>query len=240
VSSNSCNFTLAHYGEILRQAKAMSYRISRLREARSTIESGGIIFLRHDIDFSVEDAYRMAQFEEQLGVRSTYCVLLHAPTYSIGESSVRDMLRRMSGMGHEIALHYDLSFFEEAGIQANEGIRREAEFLGFVAGTTIETIAQHMPAKHGKFVPAGEFFLDAYAESLTQQSVYISDSRRIWRAGCIHERLGSKDRIQLLIHPEWWEADGPRERRETIRRLAQASQERIQQAMDAYTAGVDS
>ena len=234
----SCSFELSHYRDILLQARQSGFTILQLKDARRLCR-GKFIVLRHDIDFSVEDAYRMAELERQLGVQSSFCVLLHSVTYHVGDASTLCLLREIAAMGHEIGLHYDLSFFEAAKLDPVKGILAEARYLGWLIGQPIKSVAQHRPASHGAFAGVPPQFVDAYAPQLTRDITYVSDSRRSWRSGCVHERVRDAERIQLLIHAEWWEPGPVTAKREVVHRLCLRSQRRIAQEMERYAAGID-
>ena len=229
-----CEFTLAHYRAIIEDALADSFRILPLRDADTVAPGEKQIFLRHDIDFSVDSALRMATLEHELGVASTYCVLLHSPTYNIGEAETIRAIREIHRLGHEIALHFDLRFFEELGVSPPEGIRREAEQLGFLIGASVKSVAQHLPATHGQFGGVGDEFVDAYAPRLTKDIKYISDSRGRWRAGCAHEHLRSTKTMQLLVHPEWWSVESHLSQRDKISRIVESRQKEIAESMEEY------
>ena len=57
----SCYFDLAHYAEILEAAKAGGYRFRSFEESPER----GDIFLRHDVDLSLDAALRMAELEAE-------------------------------------------------------------------------------------------------------------------------------------------------------------------------------
>ena len=59
----SCAFDLAHYRELLEAAQAGGYRFASFdREPRA-----GDLFLRHDVDLSLDAALRMAEVEAEAG-----------------------------------------------------------------------------------------------------------------------------------------------------------------------------
>ncbi len=240
MSIEPCEFTLKHYRQILERAKDSSYEFLRLMDVGRLAPGKRQIVLRHDIDFSAEDAMRMAALEREVGgLFSTYCVLLHAPTYHVGEVETYRFLKEIMKMGHEIALHYDLSFFEGAGISPLEGIGREALFLGELLGTKIVSVAQHKPGTYGRFAGVGNRFIDAYSPMLIEDIRYLSDSRRTWRSGCVCEHLKSAPAMQVLIHPEWWEARDGRSRRGTIERLVKTRQNCLATFMEEYAMSME-
>ena len=232
MNGHECEFTLRHYCWVLERALASSFTILPLGESQRPALGNKQIILRHDIDFSVEDAHRMAVLEHQIGVHATYCVLLHSPTYNIGESASYEGIRSIHALGHEIGLHYDMSFFQAAGISPLDGIDSEIAFLSALLRQEIRSVSQHRPGTDGTFGGAVSRYTDAYDPRLCKEILYVSDSRRAWRAGCIHEYLDKADKIQVLIHPEWWEADKTLSRRETINRFQRERQNQIATALE--------
>lgn len=235
-----CEFTLRHYRDILAAALAGGFEILALADAARLATGRRQLVLRHDIDFSVEDALRMARCEAALGVRASYAVLLHSPTYSVGDAPTVRRLAEIRSLGHDIALHYDVRFFEETGLDAREGIAREAAMLGALTGGPVVAVSQHRPATHGRAEGLTAGYVDAYSPALTRDIVYVSDSRRGWREACAHDWIARGVSMQLLVHPEWWEADGPRTRRETVARLRDARCGDVAAVMDDYVSGMES
>jgi uncharacterized protein YukJ len=68
------DFLLSNYKRLLGEAKQLHKFIFFDQE---TVGSNNII-LRHDLEFSIPIALRMAQMEAELGIRSTYFVQLHS------------------------------------------------------------------------------------------------------------------------------------------------------------------
>ncbi len=65
------------------------------------------VILRHDIDYDIKKALELANLEENMGVRSTYFVLVTSDFYNIFSATNADMLNKISSLGHEIGLHFD-------------------------------------------------------------------------------------------------------------------------------------
>lgn len=243
---DECGFTLRHWRQILEQALGLGFQILPLREAgRLEVPAAGRrqMILRHDIDYSLEAALRMATLEQELGVTATYGVLLHSPTYNMGEGEALATVRAIAGLGHEIALHYDLAYFEAAGIAPREGIELEAQWLGRMAGGEIRSVAQHRPGTQGRRAGVREMFggrlVDAYDEALTRRILYLSDSRRQWREGCVHEHLARATQLQLLVHPLWWDAVPGTTRRDVVRAVGASRTRAIEEALERYLCEMD-
>ena len=145
-SIDICEFTLPHYRRILEKVLALGFEVLCLEDTKQLEKGRRQLILRHDLDFSVRHAVRMAALEKALGVRASYCVFLHSPTYNIGDVETLELLFKIREMGHEIALHYEAECFEKAGIEFLEGVDVEAKFLGKLFGRKIRSVSQHRPA----------------------------------------------------------------------------------------------
>jgi hypothetical protein len=151
-------------------------------------EQKKVILLRHDIDFSLEYAYELANFEYDLGIKSSYYVYLHAPTYNALSPKSMGMIRAMKGMGHEIGLHYDSRY----------NIEDEEIIVARIADTNCNSATQHFPASNGRIF--GSVWIDPNDLKIK----YISDSGRNWREKCLCSNIGKHDKLHVNMHPEWW------------------------------------
>lgn len=174
------------------------------------------VFLRHDVDFSLELALPVAEVEREFGVRSCYYVLLSGPYNPCSAASINAM-RKLREMGHEIGLHYDLSLYPDKPVHARERLEKEVSFLQELSGGEVSTIVMHEPSRGHK-----DFFLDVpgyinptYFQKTNPDLLYVSDSCRAWRDLSLCEYLkgqSGKTCLMLNTHPESWLADRPQHR----------------------------
>lgn len=183
----NCGFTIKHFKECIQLAKDKGYSIVPPIALPEPIDDK-VIVLRHDIDWSVENAYELANIEYDLGICSAYYVYMHSPTYSTLSPKSMEMIRQIYGMGHEIGLHYDSRY----------SMSYEIDLLTRIHNKAIYSCSQHYPGATHKEDYQG--ILDVADLPLK----YISDSGRNWREGCVCQWIGKKDKLQVLIHPEWW------------------------------------
>lgn len=194
----SCNqFTYSHYADLLEQAKEQGYAIGPFRDHERLLKEKRCIILRHDVDFSLSHALKMAALEHSHGVQSTYFILLHSPSYNPLTEDTKNTVKAILELGHELGLHYDPRF---------QLVTQEAELLSQYFDTKVTAIARHNPfgVKIDVDIPAG--FVNAYSKEFFKEIKYVSDSSQHWREGCLCGNLGRYDKIQVLIHPEWWSA----------------------------------
>lgn len=83
-----CDFTYSHYKKSLELAKNKGYTFMSLTEFEENKDKEPLIILRHDIDFSPRSALELAKIENQLDIRSTYFVRVHANSYNLIDSYV--------------------------------------------------------------------------------------------------------------------------------------------------------
>jgi hypothetical protein len=197
------DFTHAGYLNLLKFIRDLGRPAVSFRDIPA---EGGYVILRHDIDFSLRCAVKMAQLDKEAGATSTFFVLLTTPYYNpLSEDGVR-AIREIVGLGHECGLHYDCTGFELLSPERRlKRIDVLARTLEDVSGAPIRAIAQHKPARS----PIRQEFpsyLDAYAAPYFKDIAYISDSRMMFRVPDVGEFLRQNPRSQVLIHPAWWRA----------------------------------
>jgi len=186
---------------MLEYIKGLGRPLTPLREFP---ESGPAVFLRHDIDFSVIRALRMAEADSEVGARSTFFVLLTAPFYNALSVENVDRLRKIVDLGHEVGLHYDCSALEGLSQERmSSRLRTLVRVLEEAIGTKVSSISQHKPAS-SKIRPSIPGFRDAYGSHYFGEETYLSDSRMRFGRPDVFRFFEENERCQVLIHPVWW------------------------------------
>jgi len=198
-----CSFSLDHYEHIIRCALEAGYVFRGFHEP--ACGDSMQLFLRHDVDVSLNMALRMAEVEAKLGVRSTYFVLPNSPIYNILDNESIDMILQIAAMGHWIGLHIDLP---KTCVMKNANIEQVTYsmfdfFLHFLPLTPV--VSFHRPSER-VFGMKLLSLVNTYEDRFFRDIKYISDSRGQWREGCPCKILSSGEysSVQLLIHPVWW------------------------------------
>ena len=94
----SCAFDLTHYRELL---TAGDYTWPHFdHEPRA-----GDLFLRHDVDLSLDAALAMARIEQELGARATYFLMTESRFYNLDSHAGRDAIAELRELGHSVGLH---------------------------------------------------------------------------------------------------------------------------------------
>lgn len=180
-------------------------------------ESTAWIFLRHDVDYSVDCALKMAEAEAERGHRSTYFFQLACDHYNLLSVRYAGATSEVAALGHEVGLHYDVRALEKWGIRDPQAaLRAELDTLGDLVGSEVKSISMHNPSVYGTDPFADlEGVVNAY--NLAGDDVdYFSDSCGAWRNETYRAFADNelKARVQLLTHPIYWaEASGDRWRR---------------------------
>jgi hypothetical protein len=182
----SCAFDLDHYRELLDAAAEGGYRFATFdREPQA-----GDIFLRHDVDLSLEAAVELAQVEQERGARATYFLMTESVFYNLDSELGRDTLGRLREQGHAVGLH-----------AVHPRARGDARFDPVLAWHNPDPEFVHEPVDGAVNVMQAPWFT---------KGKYRSDSNQRWREGCPHDELrtGAFEWLQLLVHPEIWVYEG--------------------------------
>lgn len=182
----SCDFSLAHYRELLEAAKAGGYRPAGFDRPP---EAGDLI-LRHDVDLSLEAAVGLAKVEVEAGVWSTWFLMTRSVFYNLDSSAGERAMGRLRELGGRIAHH---------AVWPNVDL--DERFEPVVAWHNPDPAYMTAPIAGATNVMVAPWF---------DPDRYRSDSNQHWRHGCPHEQLagGEFEWLQLLTHPEIWFYDG--------------------------------
>jgi hypothetical protein len=180
----SCTFELEHYATILEAAKAGGYRFARFERNRSPEPRD--LFLRHDVDLSLDAALVMAELEAAHAARATYLLMTESVFYNLASSEGVLAIERLRALGHWVGLH---------AVHPNASLDDRFDPVVAWHNPSPEYMTDEIPGA-----------VNAYAEPWFAPATYRSDSNQHWRAGCPHAELraGGFPWLQLLVHPEIW------------------------------------
>jgi hypothetical protein len=206
----SCPFDLGHYRELIEAAKAGGYRFARFGEG----PKDGDLFLRHDVDLSLDAAVTMAELEAQIGAHATYFLMTESVFYNLASPEGIAAIERLRELGHVVGLHavYPNVAFDERFAPVLSWHNPDSKYIT-------------------KEVPGA---VNAYEERYFTPQTYRSDSNQYWRSGCPHEELRARafPWLQVLVHPEIWVYPGAT-MGETMRAMVGAeSRRRLTQLAD--------
>lgn len=198
-----CSFTLEHYREILTAALESGYRFQGFHQPFANTTR--TVFLRHDLDICIEEAFEMAALEAELEIKATYFVLVNSPLYNPFAEDSLELLRGLQVKGHWVGLHIDLSSLPVK--QPVEIEKRIGEMLNFYQSqiSLVPVVSFHRPTSD---ILDRDFntFISTYSPRFFSEVKYLSDSRGVWREGCPCQVLkeGRYPILQILVHPIWW------------------------------------
>jgi hypothetical protein len=178
----SCDFSLDHYGELLEAAKQGGYGFSSFADEPHP----ATLFLRHDVDLSLDAALRMAELEAEAEAPATYFLMTQSVFYNLTSSEGVRAINRLRELGHGIGLH-----------AVWPGAEHDDRFD--------PVLAWHNPEPDYMSQPV-DGFVNVMEPPYFDPDHYRSDSNQQWRHGCPHEGLarGEFEWLQLLVHPEIW------------------------------------
>ena len=210
----SCAFELGHYRELLEAAKAGGYRFAAFEHEPEP----GDVFLRHDVDLSLDAAVQMAELEAEVGATATYFLMRQSVFYNLESSEGAAAFSRLLDLGHDVGVHAVWPNVPE------------------IDERFVRVLAWHNPDPPYMDLPV-EGFVNVMSPPWFARGHYRSDSNQHWRSGCPHEELarGELEWLQLLTHPEIWVYPGGTMREtmlsmldaERERRLVQLAEDRI-------------
>ena len=199
----SCAFDLGHYREILEAAQAGGYRFAQFGAGPEQ----GDLFLRHDIDLSLEAAVTMAELEAELGVRATYLLMTESVFYNLASPEGVAAIARLRELGHDVGLH-----------AVHPNVELDERFDPVVSWHNPQ------PEYTSDEIPDAA---NAYGKRYFSPPTYRSDSNQRWRSGCPHEELlaGAFPWLQILVHPAIWVYPGET-MGQTMRAMLEADKKR--------------
>ena len=176
------------------------------------------LVLRHDIEFSVERAFSLAQIETEEGISSSWFVQITNNAYNPFSQECTKMLKKMANNGHHIGLHYHRGSAEKTE-EIAEDVVRQAQILEEMTGIRIDRFSFHRPPAEfltadltaGNLINTYGHSFFSYSESPDDMLPvkYIADSNHQWKYGWPEKAYFDQfDKIQLLIHPLSWSKQG--------------------------------
>lgn len=204
-------------------AAVQPYGKSAYRELMRRLESGGwsfgsfleptedgrrTIYLRYDVDYSLELAVELAELNNELGVPGTFCVQLRAQFYNPLEHVETARLLRLRELGQHVALHYVL---DADPAPTADDVRSELELLRTLVPDAASVFSWHQPTPEllaqGLEVPG---LVNAYGPRFFHGMAYLSDSTHRASVEELQAEVEAVEgsELQLLLHPVNWIAGG--------------------------------
>ena len=203
------DFTLEHYAQIL-AAISTSHEVISFKDAqalgRGILDKERCLIMRHDVEFSLEAALRLAVADAAAGLRSTF-FLLQTSDYNCFEDEGAQMVRQILDLGHDIGLHYDAALFERMELDFEATARAQIDLFETFFKTKVYAMSSHMPMRSGKTFSIDNV-VDTYDPLYLKEMKYLSDSTQAWREGVVTGVLEKYSHIHLLTHEYIWHPKG--------------------------------
>ena len=160
------------------------------------------LLIRHDVDFSIEYAYRLAHVESQLKICSTFFFMISSNFYNILSSHNQKLIKNISSMGHKVSLHFDPTVYEDL-----KYFKYEKNLFENIFGEKVDIVSIHRPRhflRNNNIKLSG--VAQTYQDGFFKKMKYISDSNCRDINTDIIKFLEDprKHGLHLLIHPIWW------------------------------------
>lgn len=195
------------YRDLIRRAQAAGWSFGSFLDPAGA--SARTIYLRHDVDYSLELAVELAELNAELGIAGTFFVQLRAQLYNAFEQVERERLLRLRALEQEVALHFVL---DPGSAPAPEELLREHELLRTLVPDATPAFSWHQPSPVA--LDAAELdeigLVNAYGRRFFREMPYLSDSTHRASVDALQEEVDAVegDALQLLLHPVNWIAGG--------------------------------
>ncbi len=199
-------FTYNWYKDLLKMITSCGYTFADYQSCDTTKST---CIMRHDIDCSIEKAYKMCLLEQQENVKSTYFVMTTSDFYNVFSKKNLEILREIHKSGHSIGLHFDELAYENLSkeefiVKAEREKNRLEDALG--GGLRINAISMHRPSKTTLEEDwTFQTMVNSYSKRFFKEFKYVSDSRRRWREPIL-DIIKSKEykNLHILTHAFWY------------------------------------
>jgi hypothetical protein len=206
-------YGLASYRQLIRHAQRSGYDFAPLRAGAASTRR--TISLRHDVDYSLEMAARLAEVNSDLSVSGTFFVLLRSQIYNLLSPSSRKAAARIAAHGQRVALHFlgppDVLDDSERVAAA---LRWEYVLLRHEVSAAEPVFSWHNPSPTAlnKYETVEEIggLVNVYGNQLFREITYLSDTNLRHRVEDLLEAVGADGprTMQLLLHPLNWVGGG--------------------------------
>jgi hypothetical protein len=200
------------YRSLLLLALDHGYKLIDFLDERGKYER--CIYLRHDVDMSLDLAVELAKINASVGVRGTFFVLLRSNVYNLLSHSSLERIDALRALNQHIGLHYALP----------PKLPEDDEQLGDLIRADFEVVQRHIPDLQAVFSwhnPTPEALdrglhwqvrglINTYSASYFKDIPYYSDSLMRNSVEKFQALISSDNHqtLQLLFHPVYWIVGG--------------------------------
>lgn len=201
----SC-FTIPYYIQIIKKLEEAGFTFSLFK---SSLQADRKVYMRHDVDLSIDRALFLARIEAQQRVTASYFLMIDTELYNVGSSNEQDKISEIIDLGHDIGLHF-VPKPNMDKLALEEQLVKEGDILGKLINHPILAFSIHRPADgviSADLSPTG--MVNAYAPAYFSKLKYISDSNHHFRCGDPLQFIQNFEgyTLQILTHPVWWSSE---------------------------------
>ena len=150
--------------------------IAPVTSLKDSKELDRCIFLRHDVDFSMQHAARLFSLEQKHNAKATFFFLTSALSYNVRDRKNRMILQDMARKGFEVGLHFDPTLYPDTpDAELTAKLDFEKGILEEIIGQEVVSVSLHNPSIHGNFLEF-DTMNNAYSASTFNNNQYLSDS----------------------------------------------------------------
>jgi hypothetical protein len=207
------NYSLRSYRSIIEQALAAGYTFAPFTLEETAVN--GRIYLRHDVDYSLEMALELARVNADLGVQGTFCVLLRSQVYNLLSPWSQSLVNQIHDLGQHIALHAALPAMPPGtGHEIETTLRSDFDFVQRNLPVISPAFSWHNPTPEVLewSLPLVQIagLVNTYAARFTRDIGYFSDSNMRYSVEDFLRLVsnGQRPTMQLLFHPLNWVVGG--------------------------------
>lgn len=197
------------YKKFLQQFLDAGYDFIDYNSAKS-YKDKKYILLRHDIDFDVKAALKLAKLEAEIGIKSTFFFMLRSSLYNVFDSENTKYINEIISLGHHLGIHFDRTSYPSQLSKHNisEKCNFEAKLLSDWFNIEVKIVSYHRPDidQLSGDLKSSYPLINTYMKDFTKDILYRSDSRGTWKYGnpLKSESFSNGLPMQILIHPIWW------------------------------------
>ena len=171
------------------------------------------VVVRHDIDFSPQMALELAKIENDIGITTTYSVLLRSQIYNALSFWTKDIIDQIHNLGHQIILHYSVIRDIPPKEQLADFVRKDFDIFIKEFHYAQKAFAWHTPPEYfrndGYDQCEAEGLVNVCSSKFVKAVSYFSDSNLRHSVPKFIEIIKSKhSHLHLLFHPLNWIGGG--------------------------------
>ena len=160
------------------------------------------VYLRHDIDFSLNDAVKIAKIEKKKKIFANFFFLISSPFYNIFNKNDKSQIKEIINMGHNVGLHFDPSIYNIK--EVNTFLIKEIKIFNDMLNVNSKVFSLHRPRNFLNY-KFKKNLINTYDNKFIKKIKYISDSGGFFNfeepISWLNKNNGKS--IQLLLHPIW-------------------------------------